>query len=50
MKVTMTKIWVVAGVLALIGIAQAQHQDPAAAPLSQQVLIESNPYLSAGQK
>jgi hypothetical protein len=45
MKVTMTKIWVIAGLLALIGIAHAQIQDPAAQPVQEQVLLKSNPYL-----
>lgn len=50
MKVTMTKIWVVAGFLAIMGIAQAQIQEPAQEPLTQRVLIDSNPYLSSNQK
>lgn len=48
MKLTMTKIWVVAGLLALIGIAQAQIQEPGAdRSLTEQVVIKSNPYLNA---
>jgi len=47
MKVTMTKIWVAAALLALIGIAQAQVKDASGTALSsQQLLVDSNPYLS----
>jgi hypothetical protein len=46
MKLTMTKIWVIAGLLALIGIAQAQMEEPAdKASKEQQAMIKSNPYL-----
>lgn len=45
MKVTMTKIWVVAGLLALIGIAQAQILEPADEAVAGQNVIKSNPYL-----
>jgi hypothetical protein len=51
MKVTMTKIWVIAGALAILGIAaQAQTRDTTAAPVSKQVLVESNPYLASHHK
>lgn len=49
MKVTMTKIWVAAALLALIGIAQAQSEGGSGPDVSGQ-LLNANPYLTASQK
>ncbi len=49
MKVTMTKIWVAAALLAIIGIAQAQSNGDSGANVSGKVL-SSNPYLTTSQK
>ena len=49
MKVTITKIWVAAALLALIGIAQVQSAGDSGAEVGSQ-LKNSNPYLTAFQK
>jgi len=49
MKVTMTKIWVAAALLALIGIAQAQSRGGSATVVSAHAL-EANPYLNVKHK
>jgi len=49
MKVTMTKIWVAATILALVGIAQAQSQAASDREVSGQ-MMSANPYLIASQK
>ena len=49
MKVTMTKIWVAAAFLALIGIAQAQTDGDSGTEVSGQ-LMNANPYLTTSQK
>ena len=49
MKVTMTKIWVAAALLALIGIAQAQSKADAGIEMTGQ-LMNGNPYLTSSQK
>ncbi len=50
MKVTVTKIWVIAGFLAIMGIAQAQIQEPENRNLTKQNSIESNPYIASNRK
>ncbi len=45
MKITMTKIWVVAGFLALIGIAQANGGSSDAVSANQ-VMSQTNPHLA----
>jgi len=49
MKVTMTKIWVAAALLAIVGIAQVQNNSDSGANVSGQIL-SSNPYLTTSQK
>lgn len=46
MKVTMTKIWIVAGFLAVISIAQANYVEPAQDGTAKQLLVDSNPYFN----
>jgi len=49
MKVTMTKIWLAAALLALIGIAQAQSKGGSATVVGAQA-FDANPYLNIKQK
>jgi len=49
MKITMTKIWVAAALLALIGLAQAQSGGNSDTEVSSQ-LMNANPYLAASHK
>ncbi len=44
MKVTMTKIWIVAGFLAVISIAQASHEESVEKNPAQQLLVDSSPH------
>ena len=48
MKVTMTKIWIAAALLALIGIAQAQSKGSGVEVSGQ--LMHANPYLITSKK
>lgn len=46
MKVTMTKIWIAAGFLAVISIAQANYVEPANDGSAKKLLDDSNPYFN----
>lgn len=46
MKVTMTKIWIVAGFLAVISIAQANYAEPVNDSTAKKLLVDSNPYFN----
>jgi len=46
MKITMTKIWVVAGLLTIIGIAQANSGNANDIASVNQVMSQTNPYLA----
>ena len=46
MKVTMTKIWIAAGFLAVISIAQANYVEPVKDGAAKKLLVDSNPYFN----